>query len=244
MTAEHVAIAVLVFAAAFTQGSIGFGFGLVVMAALPTMLPLQVAVPFTAVYGACVAAIIFWRYRRHASAREMLPMLIGSVAGLPLGILALRDLDPEPCIRALGVFLIAFVLQAAWPRRTAAPEREAVARRWGVPAGFAAGLFSGAFAMGGPPVIAYATARRFSPATFKGVLQGYFMITTAILVGMLAYAGLLTSTVLEHNLHFAPMVPLGIWIGTRYGDRIPPVLFRRFVLGALLLLGLKYVVGL
>lgn len=243
MSGAEVAIAVLVLSAAWIQGALGFGFGLVVMAVLPRILPLQVAVPFTAVFGVAVASLIFLRYREHASLRETWPMVVGSLAGLPIGILALKDLDPDPCIRALGVFIVLFVIQASWPRRLAPRDRPPVSRAWAGPAGFVAGIFGGAFAMGGPPVIAYTSARRLSPARFKGVLQGFFMVNTAVMIGMLGAADLLGSESLMRNLLYAPAVPLGIWLGTRYGDRLNPVLFRRAVLAALLLLGVLYAVG-
>ena len=242
MSLADLGLALLVLSAAFIQGVIGFGFGLVVMAVLPRMLPLQVAVPFTATYGVVVALLIFWRYRKHASLRESAPMILGSLAGLPIGITALRRLDPDPCIRALGVFIILFVLQAAWPRRIAPHERPPVGRRWAVPAGFLAGIFGGAFAMGGPPVIAYTSARRLSPAGFKGVLQGFFAVNTAVMLVMLAVSGLVTEETLSRNLLFAPAIPLGIWLGARYGDRLHPSLFRRAVLAALLGLGVLYAV--
>lgn len=96
--------------------------------------------------------------------------------------------------------------------------------------------------MGGPPVIAYTTARRVSPATFKAVLQGFFLINSLLLVGMLGVSGLLTRDLLLRNLLFAPMIPLGILLGARYGDRLHPSMFRRAVLAALLGLGVLYAV--
>ncbi len=235
-------VAALVLCAAFIQGVIGFGFGLVVMSVLPRLLPLQVAVPFTATYGVVVALLIFWRYRKHAAPRESAPMILGSLLGLPIGITALRELDPDPCIRALGVFIVLFVIQSAWPRKIAPHERAPVACGWAVPAGFLAGIFGGAFAMGGPPVIAYTNARRLSPAGFKGVLQGFFVVNTAVMVALLGWAGMINGETLSRNLLFAPMIPLGIWLGARYGDRLHPSVFRRIVLGALLLLGVLYAV--
>lgn len=243
MTGADLLIGLLVLSAALIQGVIGFGFGLVVMSVLPRLLPLQSAVPFTAVYGTVVAFLIFLRYRQHASARETWPMILGSLAGLPFGILALRDLDPDPCIRALGVFIVLFVVQAAWPRRIAPHDRPPVSRGWALPAGFLGGVFGGAFAMGGPPVIAYTTARRLSPEAFKGALQGFFAVNTLVMLGMLSYAGMITKDTLLRNLILAPMIPLGIWLGVRYGDRLQPSVFRRVVLAALFVLGVVYAVG-
>ena len=241
MNGPELALAGVVFLGAVTQGVLGFGFGLVVMSIAPRILGLTSAVPFTALFGVCVAAWVFWRYRRHASWQEIGPLLLGGALGLPLGVLALRSLDPEPCVRALGGSIVLYVGYAVWPRRTG-PARPPVRRRWAPPAGFVAGLFGGAFAMGGPPVITYATARRYSPATFKAVLQGYFVTASATHLVLLGTASLLTTEVLRTNLLLAPALPLGLWVGARYGDRLHPSLFRRIVLGVLLALGVGYLV--
>lgn len=243
MTFDEIAIAGIVLMAALSQGVIGFGFGLIVMSVLPRVLPLEVAVPFTLVYGVVVAAAGFHRYRSHAPWREIGPMLLGATFGLPVGIFALRSLDPDPCVRVLGILIVLYVAHTVWPRRVAPHESAPLRRRWAVPAGFVAGIFGGAFAMGGPPVIAYATARRFSPSAFKGVLQGFFATSTAAALLAFAGAGMLTMDGLWLNLMFAPLVVVGAWAGMRYGDRLHPVLFRRVVLTALLFLGLSYVIG-
>ena len=63
-----------------------------------------------------------------------------------------------------------------------------------------------------------------------------------ILVVLLAFSGLVTGDLLLRNLLFAPMIPLGILLGARYGDRLHPSIFRRAVLLALLGLGVLYAV--
>ena len=119
----------------------------------------------------------------------------------------------------------------------------ALGRGWALPAGLAAGALGGAFATGGPPVIAYGTARGLPPFVFKGGLQAFFACTTAAHLVLLAGAGILTQDVALDGALLMPLVPLGTWLGGRYGDRLAPALFRRLVLAALLALGLSYVVG-
>ncbi len=238
-----VGIAALVLAAAFSQGVIGFGYGLIVMSVLPRFLALDVAVPFTLVHGFIVAGIGYLRYRAHAPWREIGPMLGGALFGVPLGVFALTSLDPDPCIRVLGALIVVYVLQASWPRRIAPHDQAPLGRLWALPAGFLAGVFGGAFAMGGPPVLVYASARRMSPAAFKGVLQGFFASSTLVSLSVLGSAGVLRPEGLLRNLLYAPLVLLGAWVGMRWGDRLHPVLFRRVVMTALLVLGLSYLIG-
>lgn len=240
MTPEDLLIGGIVLLAALTQGVIGFGFGLVAMSVLPRLLPLPSAVAFVAVYGVVVSALGFWRYRRGLRVREVVPMVLAAALALPLGVYGLSRLDPDLCTRVLGVVISLYALWSLLDRGEAVRPSLPIRRIWAWPAGFSAGLLGGAFATGGPPVIAYATARRWSPAAFKGTLQCFFMCSTLMHLGLLAGHGILGPDTLARNLIYAPLIPVGAWVGAHYGDRLHPVLFRRIVLTALLLLGLSY----
>ena len=242
MSPVDLAIAAVVLVAAVTQGVIGFGFALVAMAALPRLLPLPSAVAFVALCGALVSALVLLRYRRHVAWREVAPMLWGAALGLPLGVWLLRDADPEPVTRVLGGVLVLYAANALWAARRSTTRHKPLATSWGYPAGFAAGVLGGAFAAGGPPVVAYASARRWPPMAFKGALQGFFTTVSLAHLGLLAYASILTVAIVERTLVFLSLVPIGVWLGMRYGDRMHPQVFRKLVLVALLLLGLTYLV--
>ena len=71
MSPTDIGIAVVVLAAAVTQGILGFGFALVVMGVLPRLLPLPSAVAFAAVCGTLVSFLVLVRYRRHVVWREI-----------------------------------------------------------------------------------------------------------------------------------------------------------------------------
>lgn len=239
MTTADLVIAALVLFAAFAQGILGFGFGLIVMALLPRLLALPASVATTAVLGAFVSGTLLWRYRRAVDWRTSGSLLLAAFVGLPLGVLVLRKLDPDPCTRVLGLLIALYALWALAPRRTRSPARQA-ARTWCWPAGFLAGLIGGAFAMGGPPVIVYATARRYPPVAFRAVLQGFFFPATLLHLGNLAAAGILTFDLGLRAALFVPLIPLGAWLGARYGDRLHAETFRVAVMLALLLLGVGY----
>jgi uncharacterized membrane protein YfcA len=238
-------LAGLVLAAAFTQGAIGFGFGLLVMALLPRLMPLAEAVGTVALMGIFVNGFLFWRTRRSFRLADVAPLYLGAAMGLPLGVLLLRNLDPDPATRALGAFLVVYSLWALlveW-RPAPGPRGPAWGRGWAVPAGFLAGILGGAFATGGPPVIVYAHARRWPPDAFKALLQGFFVAATATHLVLLAGASILTPSLAGHAVPFLPLLPLGVWLGARWGERLAPVAFRRLVLAALFALGAEYLVA-
>jgi uncharacterized membrane protein YfcA len=63
-TVTEILLFVVVFTAAFVQGVVGFGFGLVSMALLPLFVSEHFAVPFIAPYTFFTASLIAWQLRR------------------------------------------------------------------------------------------------------------------------------------------------------------------------------------
>ncbi len=98
----------VVFLASFAQGVVGFGFGLVTMALLPLFLPEKFAVAFVAVYSLGVSCMILYQMRRHIRFAHAMPLLIGTILGVPLGILAIKVADPNHVKLTLGVTLLAY----------------------------------------------------------------------------------------------------------------------------------------
>ncbi len=242
MNSDPLLLGAVILLAAFVQGVIGFAFGMVLMSVLPRFLPVPAAVATTATCGLLVSGLVFWRYRRHVLWREVGPQLLGAALGLPLGVLALKHLDADLSVRILGGSLVLYVLGSVWPRRGGTEETRPVTRAWAAPAGFVGGALGGAFATGGPPVIAYASARRLTPAAFKAVLQAYFFTATCAHVALLAQNDILTGALLGDVLPFLVLIPAGVWLGGHAGERVNPRIFRRLVLGALLALGVAYAV--
>lgn len=238
----------VVLAAAFTQGATGFGFGLVVMSVLPHVVEVQVAVPVVAVLAAFVSGGVLWRWRRHVDLRKVGPILPGTLIGTPLGVLFLTSVDSKYVTAALGVVLVVWggsrlVVEARGGIPPGAgADHPGPGRGWGLLAGAVGGVIGGAFNTGGPPVILYATARRWDPAAFKANLQVVFLLGTVFQLSLLIARGLVTREVLLIDLVALPAVAVGLYAGTRLSRRLDPVLFRRIVLALLVLFGGVYLV--
>ena len=78
------------FAAAFVTGLAGSAFGMVAAAAwLHVLAPVQVATLIVA-YALLVQGYAVWKLRRSINTARLMPFIIGSAVGIPVGILALR----------------------------------------------------------------------------------------------------------------------------------------------------------
>ena len=107
---ETILFCAATFVAAFVSGIAGFAFGLIVMPVwLHLISPLQAAA-LIALYAMILQGYPMWKLRRAIDIRRLLPLVIGGLVGLPLGIELLR-VTPAATMRVvIGVFLVAFSL--------------------------------------------------------------------------------------------------------------------------------------
>ncbi|MCB9732036.1 MAG: sulfite exporter TauE/SafE family protein [Deltaproteobacteria bacterium] len=235
---QELGVAGIVFLAAFTQGVVGFGFGLVAMGLLPLLVPELVAIPLVAIYSLCVAAFIAWQVRAHVSWTRLRPLLVGLVVGVPLGIAFLTTVDPRWIRLTLGVFLVAYVM---WSLTFAARlGGRHVSDRWGYLAGLLSGVLGGAFNTGGPPLAVYVTMKDWSKDATKATLQVLFALTSVLAIVGHATTGRMTPDVLRLTAIVLPAVVAGVWVGARLYARIDQRTFQRGLLAVLFIVGLVF----
>jgi uncharacterized membrane protein YfcA len=226
-------LAFAIFLAIITQSLAGFGLGLVSMALLAEPLGVQTAAPLIALVAITAEVIMLFRYRSAFNLAAVRRLVLASVVGIPLGILALRQVNQNIALTILGLVLISYSLYALVTPRL--PEIKNP--RWAYGFGFVAGLLSGAYNTGGPPYVVYGTCSRWQPAEFKSNLQGIFIVNSVMVIGGHALSHNFTAPVWRDYLIALPAIGLGMWLGFRLDRYLDPALFRKLVLLLLLLLG-------
>ncbi len=231
--ADSLLIAALLTLAAFIEGLLGFGFGIVAMAGLTLTFDLVHAAGLVNLASLALGGMLFWRLRAHVLrpvVGRIAPWLLG---GVLLGVLALRSLDGALLVRALGVVVIT---AAAWNlsgRALHVPQTitgDALA-------GVLSGVFGGAFNTGGPPLIAYVYSRPGAPEMLKGTLQALFLCTSVARIPLAAAQGLLDASMVVHGALAVPFVAAGQRLGVALSERLAGHQFRRLAWGGLGALG-------
>jgi uncharacterized membrane protein YfcA len=230
-------IVTIVFFAALVQTLSGFGFALIVMPLMAIVLGLRTAAPLVALAGLTVYTVNLIRYRQAVNLREVLRLSAGSALGIPVGVWALANVDESLVKALLGLILVAYALYALARR----PATRLCSPRWVYPAGFVAGCLGGAYNTAGPPVIVYASLRRWPRGEFRAVLQAFFLFNAALIVASHYLAHHLTADVLTFYLYAAPAVLLGILTGSHFDARLNADRFRTLVMIMILLLGLSLI---
>jgi uncharacterized membrane protein YfcA len=232
-------IAVIVFSSGLVQGTIGFGFGLVSMSLLPQMMSLEVAVPFVSVFCMFVQIYLLTRLWRHLQWKVLRPMVVGAALGTPIGILALKELNPRILMLLLGSILTLYALNSLLNKRA---HKRKLSWPWGVAAGVAGGTLGGAFNTGGPPAVMYVSAQPWSKDLTTATLQGFFCAINSVQIVGYSLTGLITRETLTADLYFIGFVLTGTYVGSRLYDRMNQVLFERIIMLGILVLGLTYLV--
>ena len=227
----------ILFLSAFTQGLSGFGVALVSMALLPGVIGIRDSIALVALIALVVDFSLLLRYWRSLQFQKVLPLILASLVGVPFGIFLLRRLDEGLALAILGIILVGYSLYALSGLRL--PELKNKA--WAYGAGFIGGLLGGAYNTPGPPVIMYASCKKWEPDVFKGNLQSFFVQNSIIVVLGHWISGSFTSDILSLFWRGLPWLVAGIFAGLWMDRSLSPALFRKLVFVLLIVTGLRLI---
>lgn len=226
-------------AAGFAQGVSGFAFSLVALSAWSWAVEPQLAAPM-AVFGALLGQLVAlpWVWRGFEMKR-LLPLLVGGLAGVPIGALLLRGLDPTAFKFGLGLFLLIYcpvllLLPAGyrWHRG---------GRMADAGAGFVGGVFGGVAGISGPVPTLWTTLRGWDKHVQRGVLQAFNIAMHTGTMTVYALSGNLTAETLLMFAWIAPALVIPAIAGVLLFHRLDAAAFRRLILWVLLISGISMV---
>jgi len=238
VTLAWVATALVIGAASFVLGLAGFGNALVALAFLPHLISTADAIVLLTIYTIPFSLAMLVQLRRDVEPRAVVDLLIGTLAGTPLGVWGLAALPASVLNRLIGLMLVgAFILEI----RRLYP-RQLEGRHWGLGAGVLAGVLGGAVGTPGPPVVLYAATQSWSARAVKANLQAFFVVNQAAILAGYWWAGLLTREVRGLAVSFALPAVAGAVAGALLFEHVDQRRFRQLVFALLLVSGLVLLV--
>ena len=215
----------IVFISTLIRSAFGFGNALIAMPLLALILGIKTATPLVAMIGIVIALVMLLREWRELDFKDAIYLILSTLAGIPLGLFFLSS-APERIVRIiLGLILIGFscynLLGPKLPRiRTNALV---------FPAGFLAGILGGAYNTNGPPVVIYGVMRGWSKEKFRATLQGYFLISSLIIVIGHGLAGLWSPKIWQLFALSTPASVLGVFSGWRLTKNVHQDTYQRMI---------------
>jgi len=220
----------IAFLAAACQSLTAFGFALVTVPLLSLAWEVKPAVVTSTLLGTLILLPLLYEVRGRVPVRRVVPLFLGSLAGIPLGLLVLERIDAIALeVVVASVVIVAGLLIYFSPelslRRPLAPLSLLV--------GGLSGALRAATSMGGPPIALYVLTFEHEVERFRATLLAAFLPTSLVTVGGLAIAGRINGDVLLVAVAAQPAVVLGSLTGRWARSHVSEALFRLVVLGVL-----------
>ena len=222
-------IIILAAGASFIQRTIGFGFGIFIMTALPFLMPSYAeAVTLSGLLSLTSATVVMIQYVKYVTWKRLLPMIAAFVVFSTAAILLLDRIEGPTMRRILGAVLIFLSLYFSF-FKAKLQKHIRPTTGWMLGTGSVSGVMGGLFGMHGPPIVLYLIVSEPTKNHYMGMIQTYAVITNITMLAVRAYNGYVTPTVCTTYLYALGGLAIGIIAGNWAFKRIPNRIFTYIV---------------
>jgi uncharacterized membrane protein YfcA len=224
-----IAIFLLAAGASFVQRTIGFGFGIFIMTALPFLMPSYAeAVTLSGLLSLTSATVVMFQYIKYVNWKRLLPIVATFVIFSTIAINLLDRIEGPAMRRILGIVLIILSLYFSFFKEKLQKFIRPTAG-WQLGTGSVSGVMGGLFGMHGPPVVLYLVASEPDKDHYMGMIQTYAVITNIVMVIVRACNGYVTPAVGSTFLYALSGLAVGVLSGNWAYKRIPNRIFTYLV---------------
>lgn len=217
------------------------GFGGIAMLAVPLMsvsvspfFAAGVTLPILILMDA-MSAVGHWKKWSWEHLKLLLPW---SMVGVLVGAMTAEYATADMARILVGSLSLMFVAWANRPKQTGAAPMT-FGRTAGRILGGVAGYTSFVAHAGGPPLQAYLLTQKLTKAQFTATGVLFFGIVNIVKTPAFLATNLITSETLFWSAVFAPLAPIGVWLGLKLNRWLDPDIFFRIIHVLLVILGIK-----
>lgn len=222
-------IILLAAGASFVQRTIGFGFGIFIMTALPFLMPSYgEAVTLSGLLSLTSAIIVMIKYLKFVTWKRLLPVVASFLLFSTVAICLLDKIVGTAMRAILGAMLIALSLYFSFFKNRI-QKFISPTRGWQLGTGAASGVLGGLFGMHGPPVVLYLIVSEPDKDHYMGMIQTYAVLTNIIMLAVRAFNGYVTPAVGMSYLYGLIGLAVGVIAGHWAYEHIPNKLFTYIV---------------
>ncbi len=220
---------VVVFAAAFLQSATGIGFGIIAGPVILILIDSHAAVQVTMGLSLVVSLVLAPTLIAHVDRRMLKRLSIGTVIGLPLGMLVFW-LVSLPVLKFLAMLVVAFmawIVSRSPQNSTQTPSGSRTAVDLGV--GVVSGAMSTALAMPGPAAAARLTSLALPKLSVRATVL--LLMVISYFGALVVQAGLIgiERQTIETAAWMLPAALVGTFFGRLFVSRIDEALFRQII---------------
>jgi len=236
-TPQLLLVSLIVAGAAMLKGVTGFGFPLVAVPLLSTILGPRVAIPMLAIPTMLSNVIVV---RRGGGSRPTVPLVVilaGLGVGTVAGALLIKTLDQRLLSVLVGAVSLLYVAATAFRLTTLIPRR--AGERAAPVIGLVAGVIGGATGIFAPFLASYLHLLGLAKREFVFWITMMFFVSNIVQITSYLHLGLYAGAVWGLSLVQCVPMAVGTWSGLLVQDRLSPQMFNRVVLGIVFLSSLN-----
>ncbi len=195
--------------AGIVRGFSGFGTAMVYVPVASAFYEPKIAVVQLFIFDVVATLPMLASALRQCTWREIVPLLVGSVVGVPVGVQLLLLVDPIVLrwMISITVLTILAIMASGW-RYTRAPSRSAT-----IAIGSASGVFGGIAGLSGPPVILFWLGGQSTAPVVRANILAFFGLMSVV-TGLTFWAnGLFSAEIGRHALLIIPIYALALGAG-------------------------------
>ena len=222
-------IILLASGASFVQRTVGFGFGIFIMTALPYLMPSYgEAVALSGLLSLTSATVVMLKYLKYVTWKRLLPIFGAFLFMSTLAIVLLDRIEGQIMRIILGGMLIVMSLYFSFFKEKFQKIIRPT-RGWQVGVGSLSGIMGGLFGMHGPPVVLYLISSEQDKDHYMGMIQTYAVITNIAMLAVRALNGYVTHVVGNTYLYALCGLTVGVLLGNVAFSHIPNRIFSYVV---------------
>ena len=227
------------FLGAFVQGATGFGSGLLINAFWLHIMEPTHAIPLNVVTSLFISGVPIYKLRKKLDFSKLKQFAIFGVVGIPIGMYLLVISDPSKLKFSIGILLVIYaVLMLKISSFSINVNNKSINNL----VGFISGVIGGLTALLGIIPVAWFSVQRLPKNTKRGTYEPFIFITSIAAIISFGFVGLYKIEMIFDLLKIIPALLVGSWLGIKIYNKINDNLFRKVVLGLILLSGLFLVI--
>ncbi|MDI6048923.1 sulfite exporter TauE/SafE family protein [Flavobacterium sp. XS2P24] len=226
-----------IFTGFFVQTITGFAGAIIALPFLLFVMPLPDAIGYLSIFYFISTPIHVYKEWNYIDKPLLKKLALSSFFGLLIGIIVLAYGQPVILKKALGVFIILFVLNSLKANK----EIQLISKMKYF-FGFLGGFFSGVFSTGGPLYLVIVKNETSDVKTLRATMFGVLGLITFMRIPVLAFEGILTVNQLYNSLYVLPFFILALILGKKVYLKLNELFLKRIMLGLLFLSGIMLLI--
>ncbi|MDI6778397.1 MAG: sulfite exporter TauE/SafE family protein [Patescibacteria group bacterium] len=234
---DIIILSVAIFLGYFVQTIVGFAASLIAFPILLYIYNIQEASAIMAILYVFFSTVLVVKNWVNIDKKVVIEVLPGLIVGMILGVYLLKFGSPIILKKALGLFIVSFVIYNFIKNKEII-----IFKKAGLLVGLLSGIFGGLFSAGGPLLAAYIHNKNSRKEIIRATVIGCLGIINFTRIPLFFYSDLFNANLLRAAIISIPSFCLALWLGHILYNRINENVFRNIFLIILFLSGVSLIV--